>query len=128
MSIPMPFYIGSAKSATAIGKGCGIVLSQGANKEMIATVATSGLIHGITAIAATGANELITYYKVGGMGEAQIAAAVSNLQLPLMVTTDGKLTPVTAIKDGCVFLPTETATTAGSFIQGYVIAALYAGA
>lgn len=128
MSVPMPYYIGSAKSAAAIGKGCGIVLSQGTDKEMVATVATSGLCHGISAVAAVGAGELITYYKVGGMAEGQIAAAVSNLQLPLMLTTAGKLTPVTAIKDGCVFLPMQTATTAGSFIQGYVIAALYAGA
>jgi len=124
MAISTPFETQTAIASGAITKGAGVRLTIGTDKQWIATVATSGISHGF-AVNAADDKGIVNIFRQGSFGLAQAGAAISDITVPLKLTTSGYVIACTTNKDVIVAYAMETCTLANSLIQVFIVNGYY---
>ena len=120
-AIQAPKFTETALASGTINKGCGCRFTTDSNGTKVLIAVTSGYATHISC-STLADGDVGEFYKMGSEALVALASAVSDLSVPLMVTTGGKFTVTTADKDVWSVIPLETSTNAGnpSFIRAFV--------
>ena len=131
MSLIGEYKVEAAICSGAINKGAGVRYTGGFSADMYPLViaVTTGIIHGVAgSLGADG--DQINIYPVGSNARVAVVAAITDLNIPLKITTGGYFTPVTTDKDAYCLIPKQlSASGTGStpsFIEAVVAPGYYA--
>lgn len=126
MNIPQPIFTLTAIADATLLKGTAVSIDKSGSDiaNLHVKACTSGIADGILTADVT-AGYQCNFYIPGSFGAVKLAAAVTDLAIPLKATTGGELTPCDTDKDAIVAWPMQLASNAGSYISARIAKGYY---